>query len=387
MTILRPEPDDRELRPTWAEIDLDAVAHNVARLAAAAAPAALAAVVKADGYGHGAVPVARAALAAGARWLAVALVEEGVELRRAGIDAAVLVLSEPPPAAAPRVVAERLTPVVCRVEVIDALAKAVADAGAPEPLGVHLKVDTGMHRIGVDPDDVLGPARVIAQRPELALEGVCTHLAVADEPGHPYTAGQLRRFDQALDALRRAGLRPRITHTANTAALLTEPAARGDLVRVGIGCYGIAPAPALADACADLGLRPAMALRSRVSQVRDLPSGTPVSYGLHYRLPGPARVATVPVGYADGVPRNLGLVGGEALVRGRRVRIAGAVTMDQVMLDVGDAAVEVGDEVTLLGRQDGEEITAAEWAGRLGTIPYEVVCGIGPRVPRRYRHR
>jgi alanine racemase len=386
VTILRPDPDDRELRPTWAEIDLGAVEHNVARLVAAAAPAALAAVVKADGYGHGAVPVARAALAAGARWLAVALVEEGVELRRAGIDAPVLVLAEPPPAAAPRVVAERLTPVVCRVEVIDALAKAVADAGRPEPLGVHLKVDTGMHRVGVDPAGVLEVARVIAQRPELVLEGVCTHLAVADEPGHPYTDEQLRRFAAALDALRRAGLRPRLTHAANTAALLTQPAARHDLVRAGIGCYGIPPSPGLAAACADLGLRPAMALRSRVSQVRDLPAGTAVSYGLHYRLAAPARVATVPVGYADGVPRNLGLVGGEALVGGRRARIAGAVTMDQCLLDVGDAPVEVGDEVTLLGRQGGEEITAAEWAERLGTIPYEVVCGIGPRVPRRYRH-
>ena len=390
-----PDPTDRPgapplpaaLRPTWVDVDLGAVAGNVAALAALAAPAALAAVGKADAYGHGAVPVARAALAAGAGWLCVALVEEGMELRQAGIDAPILVLAEPPPAAAAQVVEARLTPVVCRPEVIDALAKAVADVGAPRPLPVHLKIDTGMHRVGVLPAEAVPVAQLVAERPELVLEGACTHLAVADEPDHPYTATQLASFDAALGELAAAGLRPRIVHAANSAALLTRPAARYDLVRVGIACYGIPPGPTLAKRCAEIGLRPAMALRSRVAQVRDLPAGSAVSYGLAYRLPRAARVVTVPVGYADGLPRNLGLAGGEALVAGRRCRIAGAVTMDQCLLDVGDLPVQVGDEVTFLGRQGDDEITAAEWAAHLGTIPYEVVCGIGPRVPRRHHPR
>src|SRR5438477_3526590 len=193
-------------RPVWAEIDLDAVRANVKVLRATAAPAQLLAVVKAQGYGHGAVPVARAALEAGATGLGVALVEEGIELRAAGIDAPILVLSEPIPAAAPSVVAYRLTPVVYTLTGIDALAKAVADGGAHEQLDVHLKVDTGMHRVGCRDDDAVALATQVADRPELRLAGVCTHLAVADEPDNPYTIEQLARFDAVLDAFRARGL-------------------------------------------------------------------------------------------------------------------------------------------------------------------------------------
>jgi alanine racemase len=327
------------------------------------------------------VPVARAALDAGAQWLGVALVEEGAELRAAGIDAPVLVLSEPPPPAAPAVVALGLTPVAYTRPGIDALAKAVADSGA-DPLPVHLKVDTGMHRVGCSVADACGLAESIATRDELRLEGVLTHLAVADEPDNPYTPHQLDRFDTLLDDLRRAGVAFDLVHAANSAALLAfADRARFDLVRCGIAVYGVPPAPGLAGR---VPLRPAMAVKARVSHVKRLPAGARLSYGLRYTMPRDGTVATVPVGYADGVPRALSATGGEVLVRGRRHPMAGAVTMDQFMVDVGDAAVEVGDEVVLLGRDGDAEITADEWAYRLGTIGYEIVCGIGRRVPRTY---
>lgn len=368
-------------RAVWTEVDLGAVRANVSALAALAAPAALLAVVKANGYGHGAVPVARAALSAGATWLGVARVEEGEQLRDAGIDAPIMLLSEPAPRVAERVVAAGLTPVVYTESGIDALAKAVADTGRTPPLEVHLKVDTGMHRVGCTPDDALALAGAIGARDELVLAGVCTHLAVADEPDNPYTGEQLARFDVVLEALEAAGMRPPIAHVANSAGLLVA-GARYDLVRVGIACYGLPPAPAIGHR--DVGLRPALSLRARITFVKTLPSGTRVSYGLHSEVGESGRVATVPAGYADGVPRNLGMVGGEVLVHGRRRPIIGMVTMDQLLVDLGDVPAEPDDEVVLIGAQDDDEITATEWGERLGTIAYEVVTGIGARVPRTY---
>jgi alanine racemase len=370
-------------RAVWSEVDLDAVRANVAALRELASPAEFLAVVKANGYGHGAVPVARAALDAGASWLGVARVEEGVHLRDAAITAPIMLLSEPAARAADAVVASGITPVVYTEAGIDALAKAVADSGA-EPLDVHLKVDTGMHRVGC-PDDAAGErAAQVAARDELVLAGVCTHLAVADDPSDPYTAEQLGRFDAVLAVLDRAGLRPPIVHVANSAGLLTCPAGRYDLVRVGIALYGLPPAPTLAGH-GGVTLRPALSLRAHITMVKDLPAGARVSYGLKYALATPGRVATVPAGYADGVPRNLGLAGGEVLVRGRRRPIAGVVTMDQLMVDLGDVPAEPDDEVVLIGRQGDEEVTATEWAEKLGTINYEIVTGIGARVPRTYR--
>ena len=368
-------------RPTWVEIDLDAIRHNVAVLADLVAPAALMAVVKADAYGHGAAPVARAALDAGAHALGVALVEEGVQLRDAGIDAPILVLSEPAPDAALEVVARELTPVVYTERGIDALAKAVVDSGGA-PFGVHLKVDTGMHRVGAAPEDVVNLARRIGGHHELALEGVCTHFAVADEPDRSYTREQLERFAAVRGSLADAGIVPPVVHAANLAAAIGFPDARFDMVRIGIALYGVAPAPGIGDS---LGLRPALALRSRVSYVKRLRAGDTVSYGLRYELPRDATIATVPIGYADGVPRNLGATGGEVILRSRRHPIAGTVTMDQLLVDVGETPVEVGDVVTLIGGDGDAAVSAEEWAQRLGTIGYEVVCGIGPRVPREYR--
>jgi alanine racemase len=368
-------------RPVWAEVDLTAIAENVRALRSVAAPAGVLAVVKADAYGHGAVPVARAAVAAGVAGLGVALVEEGVELREAEIDAPILVLAEPVPDAADAVVQHRLTPVVYTSGGIDVLAKAVASSGVGEPLGVHLKIDTGMHRVGCRPDDALALARQVRSHPELRLAGTCTHFAVADEPENSYTRMQMQRFETAVDQLRAASVDPGRLHASNSAGAIAWPSARYDMVRPGIACYGIAPAPALAGM---IELRPALALEARVSHVKLVPAGARLSYGLRYETDRPARIATVPIGYADGVPRALGHRGGHALVRGRRHPIAGTITMDQLMLDVGAEPVEVGDEVVLIGTQGDETITADEWAERIGTIAYEIVCGIGPRVPRRY---
>ena len=375
------EPRDRAV---WCEVDLDAIRHNVRVLREVAGPAALLAVVKANAYGHGAVPVAQAALDAGASWLGVARVEEGVQLREAGIDAPVLLLSEAPAGAADTVLAHGITPVVYTEFGIDAVAKAVARRRLePNAVAVHLKIDTGMHRVGCTPASAVALVEQIAAHDELTLGGVCTHLAVADEPDHDYTAEQLAAFDAVLAELDARGLLgDALVHAANSAGTLAWPASRYDLVRAGISVYGIPPAAELGG-MADL--RPAMTLTSRVMFVKTLPAGARLSYGLRYELEREARIATVPAGYADGVPRNLGLAGGEVLIGGRRYPIAGIVTMDQLMVDVGDAPVEAGDEVVLLGAQGDDEVTALEWADHLGTISYEIVTGIGARVPRRYR--
>lgn len=369
-------------RPVEAQIDLAAIAANVAALSDLAGDASLMAVVKADAYGHGAVEVAKTATRAGAEWLGVALVEEGVELREAGIDGPILVLSEPPVVAAEAVVAARLTPTVYGEQWIGALAEAVAASGSSSSLPVHLKVDTGMHRAGCDAGDALAIAKAVVSHGELVLEGVMTHFAVADEVDHPATDEQIAGFTTVLAELAAAGITPDVVHAANSAAAMTRPEARYDLVRCGIALYGIAPAPELEGR---VELAPAMSLAAQVSHVRRVDGGEGVSYGLRYRLERPGTIATVPIGYADGVPRRLGHVGGEVLVGGRRRPIAGTVTMDQIMVDCGDDEVSPGDDVVLIGRQGDEEITASEWAVRLDTIAYEITCGIGARVPRRYR--
>ena len=372
----------KSLRPVWAEVDLGAVRHNVSRLTALARPGQLCAVVKANGYGHGAVPVARAALEAGATWLGVALVEEGVELRAAGIEAPILVLSEPPLDAMDEVVGQRLTPTVYTEAGVEAAAKAVAAAGVDQRLNVHVKVDTGMHRVGAAPEAALGLADAVNRRPELRLAALWTRLAVADDPDNEFTALQLDRFERVRLTLQRRGVLPDLVHAANSAGLIAHPASRYNFVRCGIAIYGINPDPALAGR---VDLRPAMSLKARVSFVKEVAAGDRISYGLRYEFDDHAVVATIPAGYADGVTRRLSFADGQVLIGGRRQPIAGTVTMDQIMVDCGpDADVAAGDEVVLIGRQGSDEITAQEWADRVDTIAYEVVCGIGPRVPRVY---
>jgi len=362
------------VRPSWAEIDLGAVADNVRTLSALVAPASVCAVVKADGYGHGDVPVAEAALDAGAGVLAVALVEEGIRLREAGIEAPVLLLSEPPVQGAAEVVRWNLTPTVYRMEFAAALSEVT-----PRTIPVHVKVDTGMHRVGAAVEGAADLIRRVVADPHFRLEGVWTHFAVADEDD-AFTEVQLKRFVGVLADLERLGIEVPIRHAANTAGAIRFPQTRFDMVRVGIGLYGINPAP---DLITEVAFRPAMRIVSQVAMVRRYPAGVRPSYGRRRPLAEEASVATVPIGYADGLPRSLAGEG-EVLIRGRRHRLAGSVTMDQILVDVGNTPVNVGDEVVLIGRQDGEEITAAEWARHLGTIPYEIVCQIGPRLPRMY---
>lgn len=365
------------LRPTRAEIDPAAISANVGELVRFAAPAAVCAVVKGDGYGHGAVTAARAAIAGGATWLAVALVEEAVTLRAAGVDVPILVLSEPPPDAWPAVIETGVEVTVYSAEVIDAAA--AAGASAQTTVGLHLKVDTGMHRVGCRPDEAVGLAQRIAGSTGTALAGVFTHLATAEEGLDGFASVQLDRYRSVLDELSAVGIESFLRHASNSAGLLAIPEARLDLVRCGIACYGVPPAPSLADV---VDLQPAMRLVSDVVHVQRLDGDEPVSYGGVYRTTRPTTIATVPIGYADGVPRSLGRNGGVALVRGHRVPVVGNVTMDQLMLDVGDLPVRRGDEVVFVGSQGRERITADEVAEREGSIGYEIVTRIGARVPR-----
>jgi alanine racemase len=370
-------------RWAWAEIDLAAIRHNVALMRSAVAPAEVWAVVKADGYGHGAVAVAQAALTAGAEGLCVALLSEGIELREAGVDAPILLLSEQPVEAAADVVRFDLTPAVYTRRYLDALV-----AAKPSRLPVHLKIDTGMQRVGAHPHTVAALVASIAERSaSVRLAGVFTHLAVADEPSDPFTAIQIARFEDARSHVP-DGL---LVHAANSAGALAHPATRYSFVRAGIAIYGISPGHEL-DAIAG-ELRPAMALKARVSYVKQVRAGSRISYGRRYQFADATVVATIPLGYADGVPRRLSSTteqaGGEVLIGGRRCPIVGTVTMDQLMVDCGDLDVTVGDEVVLIGEQDGpdgtQRIRAVDWADRLGTIGYEIVCGISKRVPRVVR--
>jgi alanine racemase len=388
-------PDDDEVtmaqgrsRPAWAEIDLGAVAHNAGVLARLAAPAELCAVVKAHGYGHGGPAVARAALAGGATRLAVALVDEGVELRQHEVTAPVLLLSECRLDAVETAIAYDLTPTLYSLASIAAFGAAAKAADRRIP--VHVKVDTGMHRVGAPPEALPDIVAAVVAEPMLELESVWTHLPVADglaEADRVFTAEQLQLLDRLVVDLEARGVAVPMRHAANTAGTIVFPQARLDMVRCGLGLYGYLPGPSVLDAFAAQAigeaLRPAMSLKAQVVAVRMLDAGERPSYGRLRPLPERSVVATVPIGYADGVPRALFTGGYEVLIGGVRRPLAGMVTMDQIVVDCGaDESVRPGDEVVLLGRQGDETITADDWAELLGTISYEVVCGVGPRMPR-----
>lgn len=368
-------------RPSWVEVDLSAVAHNVRKLAGFAADAAVCAVVKADAYGHGAPEVAAAALAHGATWLAVATTEEGVQLRERGITAPVLLLSEPPADDLETVVAAGLTPTLYRLPTAAALAQAARRLGK-EPFAVQIKIDTGMHRLGMAPSAFPQLWHRVNSSPPLRVAGVWSHFAVA-ETDPVFTRHQISVYEETLDALSEggsSGIQPVIRHLANTPATLLHPESHLDMVRTGLGIYGLYPHPATEHI---IDLRPALRIVSRVAHLAPHPAGTRPSYGRIRPLPPASMVATLPVGYADGVPRSLS-ERGEVLIRGRRWPLAGRVTMDQLVVAVEEGAVEVGDQAVLVGAQGSESISLDEWAALSDTINYEVASRIGPRLPRRY---
>lgn len=356
------------VRPTYAEIDLSAIRYNVAAFAKLIAPSVVCAVVKADGYGHGDVPVANAALAAGAEYLAVALVEEGVRLREAGVDAPIILLSEPLPHDAEDLARWSLEPTAYSIAFVEAL------SSQSTSLPVHIKVDTGMHRVGAAPDQLPRLAASVRATPSLEVASLWTHFAVADED-RDYTLAQIGRFDAVASSIAAP-----MGHLANTAGAVLFPDARRDMCRIGIGTYGLHPCPETRDL---IDLQPAMRVVTHVSHVQRLPAGERPSYGRVREIEAASTVVTAPIGYADGFARNL-TRDGFALIGGRRYPLGGMVTMDQIVVDVGDEDIDIGEEVVLLGAQGGAAITADEWAEDLGTISYEIVCSIGPRVPRRY---
>lgn len=363
----------------WVEVDLEAVRHNVRILKGLAEPARVMAVVKADGYGHGAVAVSRAALEAGAAMLAVASAEEGVTLRRAGIHAPILVLGVGP-AAPPQALARwQLTATVTHPAQVAALGAAARREGCRIP--VHIEVETGMGRMGVLPERVGLLAQAVASEPGLQLEGVYTHLATADEPDLTAAHRQMERFVQALAELERFGIQVPLRHVLNTAGLLALPEWRLEMVRIGLGLYGLVPAEHLKGRVA---LRPALRLYARVLEVRRLPAGSPISYGQTYVTPAATTIATLGVGYADGFTRRLS---GRArgVMGGRVYPVVGRICMDQCMLDVGDDPVQVGDVVCLVGPGEQGEMTLDEAAALTGTISYEIMTQLGARLPRVYR--
>jgi alanine racemase len=371
-------------RPAWAEVDLGALARNTASLATLVAPSALCAVVKADGYGHGARTVAPTLLASGASSLGVALVDEGIELRDAGISAPILLLSESPDTSLRDAVAAGLSLTVGSVRGAHELVRV---ASSSRPLAVHVKVDTGMHRQGVAPA-VLDEVLDVLRDGHVEVGAIWTHFPVADGAtgeSREFTRGQLDAFLAATDKAR-ARLGGEVAlHAANTAGALALPGSRLDLVRIGLALYGYLPDPSMGSALRDAqlpALTPVLSLKARVIAVHDLEKGARPSYGRRRALPHDARVATVPLGYADGVPRALLDGDVQVLIRGRRRSLAGVVTMDQLLVDCEDDDVAVGDEVVLIGRQGDEVVTADDWARELGTISWEVLCGIQERVPK-----
>jgi alanine racemase len=364
------------LRPAWVDVDLEALEHNLLILRQRISPAKPMAVVKADAYGHGAVGVSRVLETAGVDWLGVALLEEGAEIRRAGVRVPILVLGTARPAKISLYRRYRLTPTVSSLAELKLWRDWTAGCrGARQP--IHLKVDTGMSRLGVQLAEVPAALEMIRSHRHLVLAGLLSHFAEADDLESPRNAVQEERFEAVLELLTDAERRSVVIHMANSAAALHRPGSRYDLVRLGLAVYGLDPAD-LPDI-----LRPVMSVRARIVQLREVPAGTPVSYGGRTVMQRQSRIAVVPVGYADGYAWRL-TGKAEALVRGRRVPIAGSVTMDMTLLDVTDTGAELGDEVVLLGRQGTEEITALELARHAGTISWEILCHLGLRLPRRY---
>ncbi len=378
-------------RPTWAEVDLTALIRNyrilesllepasaIGNPQSATVPPRLIPVVKADAYGHGAAYLARALSGAGATAIAVALVEEGIELRAAGIRAEILVLEGAWPGQEAEILRHGLTATVYSSEGIRRLDRAARKAGAPAR--VHVKVDTGMSRLGIPWDGTESLLRDLCEARGLRVSGVFSHLACADDEDSGYTLEQIRRFRLALECVTRAGIEPGEVHFANSAGLLCRPDLRGWSARPGIALYGYPPASAQRSD----DFKPVLTLKTRVGHIHTVRAGESVGYNRRFFAARDTRAATLPIGYADGYDRRLSGVGRVA-IRGRWVPVLGAVSMDMIVADITDLPeVGEGDEVIVLGSTTSCRMDAAVWADLLHTIPYEVLCGISPRVPRVY---
>ena len=368
-----------------AVVDLAAIRSNAALLVQRSAPAQMMAVVKADAYGHGLVPVARAVVDGGAAWLGTALLSEALTLRSAGITVPTLAWLHGPGEPFDQAIRADVDVTVAAPWALTEVVAAAGEVG--RPARIHLKVDTGLGRGGApvaDWADLVDLARKAEIDGLVEVVGIWSHLAYADAPGHPTIDRQLEVFGQALAAVDAAGLRPQVRHLANSAATLTRPDTHFELTRPGLALYGLSPIPARASA-AELGLRPAMSLRARLILVKDVPAGQGVSYLHRYVTSRPTTLGLVPLGYADGIPRDASNIG-PVQVAGRRRTIAGTVCMDQFVVDLdADPAVE-GDEVLVFGPGDDGEPTVDDWATALDTISYEIVTRVGPRVVRRHEN-
>lgn len=365
-------------RPTVARIDLSAIAQNVCALRAQVSPAEVMAIVKAEGYGHGALPVARAAMRAGATQLGVALLEEAIALRQHKVAATILVfggLFEPQ---IEHYLVHDLQMTVYDMRLAEIISRRAQALG--KLALVQVKLDTGMGRVGVHAEPVLFVEK-LAALPGISLQGLYTHFATSDEADQTYARKQLQSFRAIVQALHTKGISPRWIHAANSGAILSLPDSHFGLVRAGVAMYGYYPSP---EVPRPISLQPAMSLHTRVLLVKQVPANTFVSYGRTYKAHKPSVIATLPIGYADGFRRRLSNHM-EVLIRGRRCPVVGRVCMDQIMVDLGEMReVQAGEEVVLLGRQGEAEIPIEEWCEKLETIPYEVTCGISGRVPREY---
>jgi alanine racemase len=363
----------------WAEIDLSAIGHNIRTIASLAPRSEVMGVVKGYAYGHGNPACALAMVEAGATRLGVARVAEALHLRDAGIEAPIHVFSEPPVEAVASMVGQDLVPTVYTQTFAAALSEAALEAGKRVP--VHVKLDTGMHRVGLLADDLEDALRTLKTLDGIEIEGAWSHLAVADIPDHPFTRKQLDLFGELVGRIALSGIDLRFRHIANSAATLTIPESHLDIVRCGVAAYGLWPGPRLVGVA---DLHPALALRARVTMVKEVAAGEHLSYGLNYELDRPAHVVTVGCGYADGYDRRLS-GNADVLINGERHRVSGTVCMDQFMVDVGDRSVSAGDVVTLIGDGGEDRIPAEELAEIIGTINYEVTARIPSRVPRVYK--
>jgi alanine racemase len=383
--VLRPTravPADA-VRPTRAEVNLANLRHNLRVMQRSAGGAEVWAVLKADGYGHGAKGVARTLERAGATGICVALLEEGIELREAGIRVPILITGGYFGRAFGEVLRHSLTPVLHDPAQVEALADEVRYSGA-EPANVHVKIDTGMSRLGVLPREVPKMAEMLARHREVQVSGLMTHFACADAGDPESIEAQMDLFDQACASLKSLGIDPPLRHAANSAAILQSPRSHLNVVRPGIALFGVEPRAGI---CKEL--RPVMQVRTELVAVREIPAGQSVGYGATWTAKRVSRIATIPMGYADGLSRAMSNRA-ELLVRGKRAPVVGIVSMDMAMLDVTEIDdVHSGDECVVLGSQKGplgqDTISAEEIAGRLGTIPWEVLTDISRRVPRFYR--